>query len=156
MAFVTGSSDDFVQTALGKYWQQDFPPWTSVPCSINQEGCQKTIPTVPSNFLFLFIERQAGWLYLLSSWKGQMTDSCCSIWFAHLGENKAASWVFTRVSKWDKAPLSGGHGSGPGQNHFQVSDHMITQDDLFKEESLQAQKKVNVYISPIIMHVLFP
>lgn len=59
-------------------------------------------------------------------------DACSSIWPAQLGENRAMSCVFMWVSKWDRVPLSGGHGSGPGQKPLPVSGPRITQDDLFK------------------------
>lgn len=47
-----------------------------------------------------------------------------------------------------RVPLSGGHGLGPGQNHFQVSGHRTMQDDLFKEESFKGLKEIKrVYFS---------
>lgn len=49
----------------------------------------------------------------------QMTDGRNSIWLVHSGENEAASCVFMWACKWDSVSLSGGRGSGPGQNHFQ-------------------------------------
>ena len=77
-----------------------------------------------------------------------MKDSRNSIWSACLCKNKAASCVFMWLSKWDRVSPSGGHSLGPRQNHFPVSGHMITQDDLSKKESFKDAREINhVYFS---------
>lgn len=72
-----------------------------------------------------------------------MKDCRNSIWSAYLCKNKAASCVFMWVSKWDRVFPSGGHSLGPRQNHFQVSGHTITQDDLLKKESFKDSREIN-------------
>lgn len=71
-----------------------------------------------------------------------MKDSRNSIWSACLCKNKAASYVFMWVSKWDRVSPSGGHSLRPRQNHFLVSGHMIMQDDLWKKESFKDSREI--------------
>lgn len=117
VALVTGSPGDFMQPVLGKHQPQDFSPLDLSALLCKWRGLSKTfLLSLPTSCSFLSV-MQAGcpipaWLLKKSI---QMIDSCSSSWLAHLGENKAASCVFTWASKWDSVPLSGGHGSGPGQ-----------------------------------------
>lgn len=140
-------------------------------------GLSKTIPTVPVNSNpgllkgSCVMSAQAPWpcnlsrhicfLSLLIYKRGRLSATCSalekalqiidssnSIWPARLDKNKAPSCVFTWASKWDSVPLSGGHGLGPGQNHFQVLGHRTMQDDLFKEENFKGLKEIkHVYFS---------